>query len=665
MLGTIALLARLAATPPGQVREDTVLSACGLVRRILGAEDAYVIRSGDPHFVRLGSNDDPREYEIKQRGYWLIWREGATQPGSLGSLFSVTDRMVTDPQPLETGVPATHLATTLPGNESNSEVLVIRGPWPGGITVAEVELIATIRPLMAYLMGNYLDGERQERQRSQLNALAEVADAFRTSTDVNQALTGLATALAKASGYAWVSITLNDPAIENITDRALNLSRHSGTHIAEQGRDGTIGPSALERDIRVARHVAWTGKPYLVPDVFAPAEQMLVDDSLRDYYAAAHILSMACFPLFFREQLIGSITFSASESRSFEEQEMAFLTALVAQASNTVTALRLNRELRETEAQLRAVFANSPALITVIERDGTISLSEGAILHGNNAGEGSVFGASQAAVGSRAEALVPPAYAGAITEAIRRCLNGETFSTQMHIAGRDHETRFAPLRDDSGVPVSVIAIGTDITERVAAEHELRTLNEALRTAKERAEGLARAAEASRRRAEFLASHDGLTGVLSRRAWFQLAESRRASAVAIFDIDFFKAVNDTHGHPAGDVVLKAVADCLVRSVGDAGTVGRLGGEEFAVLFEGTRAEAEEAAAQAVATVAATPIQLPGGKTLSVSISAGLAPCRRQSDTSAAAVARAYELADQALYSAKTGGRRQLVISAKAA
>ena len=159
MLGTIALLARLAATPPGQVREDTVLSACGLVRRILGAEDAYVVRSGDPHFVLLGSTVDPREYEIKQRGYWLIWREGATQPGSPGGLLTVADRMVTDPQPLAAGVPATHLATTLPGNESNSEVLIIRGPWPAGVTADQVELIATIRPLMAYLMGNYLDGE--------------------------------------------------------------------------------------------------------------------------------------------------------------------------------------------------------------------------------------------------------------------------------------------------------------------------------------------------------------------------------------------------------------------------------------------------------------------------------------------------------------------------
>lgn len=658
MLGSIALLARLAATPPGQVSEETVLTACGIVRNLLGAQEAYVVRAGDPHFVRLGSTDDPREYEIKQRGYWLIWKEGAATPDSPGGLFTVADRMVADPRPLAAGTPATHLATTLPGNESNSEVLIVRGPWPGGVGKDQVEMVATIRPLMAYLMGNFLDAERQERQRSQLNALAEVADAFRNSEDVSQALTGLATALARASGYAWVSITLNDPAIENITHRALNLSRHSGTHIAEQGRDGTIGPSALERDIRTARHIAWTGRPYFVPDVFDPAEQMLVDDSLRDYYAAAHILSMACFPLFLREQFLGTITFSASESRSFEESEVAFLTALVAQAGNTVTALRLNQELRETEAQLRAVFANSPALINVIDPDGTVSLSEGSGMSG-------LLGDGQTAVGQSALTLLPPALTGVVREAIRRCLGGDSFTSQMHVSGRDYETRFAPLRDHAGIPISVIAVSTDISERVAAERELRTLNEALRTAKERAEGLARAAEASRRRAEFLASHDGLTGVLSRRAWFELAESRRATAVAIFDIDFFKAINDTHGHPIGDVVLKAVADRIVQAIGEAGTVGRIGGEEFAVLFEGPREEAEEVAAGAVASVAADPMPLPGGKFLGVTVSAGLAPCRRQSDTPAAAISRAYDLADKALYSAKETGRRRLVISGVAA
>lgn len=658
MLSAIAALARLAATSAQEAAEETVLSACTLVRDLLGAGDAYVIRAGDPNFVRLGSTDDPRSYEIKQRGYWLVWREGAANPGGAGGLFTVADRMVLDPQPLEAGVPATHAATLLPGNESNSEVLIVRGPWPNGLSAEQVDLVAAIRPLLAYLVGNVLDAERQERQRSQLSALADVAESFSRSDNVNEVLTGLSTALAKASGYAWVAIALTDPAIEHVTDRALNVGRHSETAIAEQGRTGNVGPTALERDLRVARHLAWTRMPYLVPDVFDPNEQMLVDDGLRGYYEQAHILSMACFPMFFRDQLLGSVTFCASETRSFEEQETGFLSALVSQASNTVTAFRLNRELREAEAQLRAVFANSPALITVIQPDGTITLSEGASLPravkpGSFLAGRSIFD------------VVPPAIAQATRGHLARCLAGESFSARLSISGREYESQFAPLRDDSGLPVAVITVTMDVTERVQAERELRTLNHALRAAKEQAEGLARAAETSRQRAEYLASHDALTGVLSRRAWFELAESHRPSAIAIFDIDSFKTINDTCGHPGGDIVLRAVAERIAEAVGYAGTVGRLGGEEFAVLFSGSMAEAESAALRAVERVAAEPVTLPGGVSLPVTVSAGLAPCRRQSDSPAATVARAYDLADRALYSAKAGGRHQLVISGMAA
>jgi diguanylate cyclase (GGDEF)-like protein/PAS domain S-box-containing protein len=658
MFSTIAALARLAATPAQEAAEDTVVRACVLVRDLLGAEDAYVIRAGDPNFVRLGSTEDPRAYEIKQRGYWLIWREGAANPGLAGGLFTVTGRMVTPGGPLEAGIPATHLATLLPGNESNSEVLIVRGPFPSGLSNEQVDLVAAIRPLLAYLVGNVLDAERQERQRSQLSALADVAESFSRADNVNEVLTGLSTALATASGYAWVAITLTDPAIEHVTDRALNVGRHSATAIAEQGRTGNMGPTALERDLRVARHLAWTRMPYLVPDVFDPAEQMLVDDSLRGYYEHAHILSMACFPMFFRDQLLGSVTFCASEARSFEDREVAFLGALVSQASNSVTAFRLNRELREAEAQLRAVFANSPALITVIQPDGTITLSEGASLP-------RALNAGSVLAGKSVFDILPPATAEETRRHIARCLAGETFAATSSTFDREYEIQFAPLRDENGVPVAVISVTMDVTERVHAERELRLLNDALRAAKEHAENLARAAESSRRRAEFLASHDALTGVLSRRAWFELAESRRPSAIAIFDVDSFKAINDTCGHPGGDVVLRAVAERIAEAVGPAGTVGRLGGEEFAVLFLCPVAEAQSAARRAVDQVAAEPVTIPGQDSIRVTVSAGLAPCRRQTDTPAVTVGRAYDLADRALYSAKAGGRRQLVVSGKAA
>ena len=104
--------------------------ACEIVRSSLGASGAYVLRAGDPHFVRLGCNCDPSSYEIKQRGYWLVWRELAVHADVDGCLFDVRDRLVTGSRPLAAGDPCTHVAITLPGDESNSELLVVCGPWP-------------------------------------------------------------------------------------------------------------------------------------------------------------------------------------------------------------------------------------------------------------------------------------------------------------------------------------------------------------------------------------------------------------------------------------------------------------------------------------------------------------------------------------------------------
>ena len=135
----------------------------------------------------------------------------------------------------------------------------------------------------------------------------------------------------------------------------------------------------LPEDVNlVTIDVAWTRQPYCVPDVSDPNEQMLVNDELRPYYERAHVISMASFPVFVQDQMLGTITFCGSEQHDFGESETDFLWSLVAQAGPTIKAFRLNAELRQAEQRLRAVFANAPVFITVFEPDGTIVLSEGA-----------------------------------------------------------------------------------------------------------------------------------------------------------------------------------------------------------------------------------------------------------------------------------------------
>ena len=156
----------------------------------------------------------------------------------------------------------------------------------------------------------------------------------------------------------------------------------------------------------------------------------------------------------------------------------------------------------------------------------------------------------------------------------------------------------------------------------------------------------------------MATIDPLTELPNRRAFFDRAGEaclRAGSAsplsVVMFDIDHFKRVNDTWGHDAGDLVLKAVAGVIRRHVG---THGRLGGEEFAILLDGwDLLDAYHEAERLRAEIQSAQIEIPG-TVLSVTASLGVAEhVRGQS------VDQLLKNADVALYAAKTSGRNRVV------
>ena len=151
--------------------------------------------------------------------------------------------------------------------------------------------------------------------------------------------------------------------------------------------------------------------------------------------------------------------------------------------------------------------------------------------------------------------------------------------------------------------------------------------------------------------------DPLTGLLNRRALLEGIDDPAALMVLmIADINRFKAVNDTYGHLAGDTVLCAVAAMLERDLGPFGRVGRLGGEEFALVCGGRdSAPIMERLERCRETIARTPV-LCGGAAVSVTVSAGVA--HRLPGES---FEQLYAAADQALYRAKAAGRNRVVVA----
>ncbi len=161
----------------------------------------------------------------------------------------------------------------------------------------------------------------------------------------------------------------------------------------------------------------------------------------------------------------------------------------------------------------------------------------------------------------------------------------------------------------------------------------------------------------------LATHDGLTGLYNHRTFHALLEDELARAkrfnrpvsLLMIDIDHFKRVNDTHGHLAGDAILKQLSDLLLRQARAIDRVCRYGGEEItAILPETENAAALNIAERLRATVEREQLDIGDGRIVSVTVSIGLASWPAQAGDAETLVAAA----DTAMYAAKQAGRNRV-------
>ena len=162
----------------------------------------------------------------------------------------------------------------------------------------------------------------------------------------------------------------------------------------------------------------------------------------------------------------------------------------------------------------------------------------------------------------------------------------------------------------------------------------------------------------------LAARDPLTDLLNRRTFFEILDqewrqSRRSGgplSCVMIDVDFFKAVNDTHGHATGDAVLKGVSQRIAESCRRSDCVCRYGGEEFCVLLPDTTEQGAALWAEHCrAAIAEMPL-VAGQSAIRVTASFGVAQQNHAIDTPE----KLLDLADQALLAAKRLGRNRVVV-----
>ena len=227
-------------------------------------------------------------------------------------------------------------------------------------------------------------------------------------------------------------------------------------------------------------------------------------------------------------------------------------------------------------------------------------------------------------------------------EALRRDAKPQTSRVELFLpVGRlvPFDMSMTPLGPRAGQGRTVLVL-RDITERERMERELRSATESLR---------------------FLANTDGLTGLDNRRRFQERLHEEverahryeRPLSLVLLDLDHFKKVNDTWGHPAGDRVLQGTAAALRHVLRDMDVAGRMGGEEFAVLLPETELAGARALAERLrARIASVDHASDGGVVFRVTSSLGVTSLDPGVFHDAEVLLKA---ADEALYRAKNQGR----------
>ena len=294
---------------------------------------------------------------------------------------------------------------------------------------------------------------------------------------------------------------------------------------------------------------------------------------------------------------------------------------------------RLHRQVQSSEARFRLLADHSTDVLLHLEIDGRIryiSPSIEALGH-----------SAEALAGRNSVVLVAPEHREMVVAAHRAvaAAGGVTQSFEYLGLSADGSTRWfenqsRAICDEHGRVESMLSIARDISAR--KNKELRLACEAMT--------------------------DPLTGLPNRRAFkaaidgLAIGQEDQDNCIAVFDIDRFKQVNDRFGHDAGDAVLRTFAEVVCRVVRDSDSIARIGGEEFAVLFSSIAIPQALAICDRLRIEMAKAVTIVGDEAIRVTVSGGVAMLgRRGADF-------ALKQADQALYTAKRGGRDQMALAA---
>ncbi len=322
---------------------------------------------------------------------------------------------------------------------------------------------------------------------------------------------------------------------------------------------------------------------------------------------------------------------------------------------DVVEKKQAERELAETNAQLRATLDALPDLLFEVDRAGRIHKYHAA--QPNN-----LRLPPEEFLGRKVDEILPPEAAHTIRGALERAAqegyaSGAVYALPIQNQNLWFELSIAPKKTPPGESERFILLARNVTDRKRYQDALKQVNKNLIAH-------VREIEALQEQLREQAIRDPLTGLFNRRYLQEtlereVARARRARqpiGVIIMDVDFFKRVNDTYGHKAGDLVLEKMGALLKSNLRAGDIPCRYGGEEFTIIMPGASLEAAVQKAEKLLKKIAALRVIYEKNEIRVTVSVGVAAFPQHGKTGEQTLI----CADKALYRAKESGRNRLVV-----
>jgi len=433
-----------------------------------------------------------------------------------------------------------------------------------------------------------------------------------------------------------------EPLLQFITDELAEQCDYSLVQISLKQRDGTVavrtvsGPAA---SFVANIHVRWddsvngggptgrairTGKPQTCDILFDPGFTPWRDRAIESGLRCALAL-----PLIAYGQILGALTVFKAGDDGFSLEDEQDLGGFVDQVALSIVGASDQRQIRLQTAALEAT-ANA---IVITNADGIIEFVNPAFTTLTGWAAEEVIGQTPRILRSGNHSR---AFYRQMWDTLKAGLvwRGEMYNRRRSGEIYIEEQTITPVRDEHGAITHFVAVKQDISERKRQEEKIR----------------------------YLALHDQLTNLPNRRAFDSMLErvlysarNGEKAAVLMIDVDDFKLINDSAGHPIGDRFLADIGSALLKDLRPGDLLARFGGDEFAVLLRNVGASDAMVIAERLRR-RIEDLQFSDEEDVSVpiSISIGLAPVEASSDAKTL-IANA----DAALYAAKHRGKNRTI------